>query len=65
MSCIEHFLSSSISLRNKEVLIFHGGKKFEGSGLVFWKTLWQLFVITLEHGTCLCLVLQLGNFIFS
>jgi hypothetical protein len=41
------------------------GGKFEGSGSVFWKALWKLFVVTLEHGTCLCLVLQLGNFLVS
>jgi hypothetical protein len=55
MSYIEHMLSSSSSLKNKEVLVVHGGGKFEGSGSVFWKALWQLFVVTLEHGTCFVL----------
>jgi hypothetical protein len=27
--------------------------------------LWQLFVVSLEHGTCLCLILQLGNLLVS
>jgi hypothetical protein len=41
------------------------GEKIEGSGSSFWKTLWQLFVVTLEHGTCLHLILQLGNLLVS
>jgi hypothetical protein len=31
----------------------------------FWKSLWQFFVVTLEHNTCLCLILQLGNMLVS
>jgi hypothetical protein len=68
MSYTEHLLSSSSSLKNKEVLTIHGGGGGGGGNLrevgqVFWKALWQLFVVTLEHGTCLHLVLQLGNFL--
>jgi hypothetical protein len=39
MSYTEHLLSSSISLKNKEVLIIHvgGGGEFERSGSIFGK----------------------------
>jgi hypothetical protein len=39
MSYIKHLLSSSSSLKNKEVLTNHGGGKIERSGSRFWKTL--------------------------
>jgi hypothetical protein len=36
MSYIEHMLSSLSSLKNKEVLVVHGGGgRFEGSGSIF------------------------------
>jgi hypothetical protein len=65
MSYINNLLSLSSLLKNKEVCIVHGGGKFEGSGSVFWKSLWQLFVVTLEHDVCLHLILKLDNFLVS
>jgi hypothetical protein len=37
MSYTEHMLSSSSSLKNKEVLTNHGGGEIEGSGSSFGK----------------------------
>jgi len=65
MSYIEHMLSSSSSLKNKEVIIIHCGEKKWGKWVNYHKSLWQLFIVALEHGTWLCLVLQLGNMLIS
>jgi hypothetical protein len=35
MSYTEHLLSSSSSLKNKEVIAIHGGGKFEAGGSFF------------------------------
>jgi hypothetical protein len=40
MSYIEHILSSSSSLKNKEVLTNHGGGELKEVGQVFWNPLW-------------------------
>jgi hypothetical protein len=65
MSYTEHLLSSSSSLKNKEVLTNHGGGKIEGSGSSFLESIMAAIVVSLEHGTCLCLILQLGNLLVS
>jgi hypothetical protein len=57
-------LSSSSSLKNKEVLIYLDGGKIEGSGSSFLESFMEA-IVSLEHGTCLCLVLQLGNLLVS
>jgi hypothetical protein len=65
MSYTEHMLSSSSSLKNKEVLTNHGGGEIERSGSSFLESIMAAIVVTLEHGTCLCLILQLGNILVS
>jgi hypothetical protein len=42
MSHTEHILSSSSSLKKKEVLIYLDGGEIEGSGSIFWNPLWKL-----------------------
>jgi hypothetical protein len=64
MSYTEHLLSSSSSLKNKEVLTNHGGGKLKEVGQVLWEP-WRQFFVTLEYDTCLCLALQLVNFLAS
>jgi hypothetical protein len=64
MSYTEHLLSSSSSLKKKEVLIYLDGGKIEGSGSSFLESFMEA-IVTLEHGTCLCLILQLGNILVS
>jgi hypothetical protein len=44
MSYTEHLLSSSSSLKNKEVLTNYGGGGIERSGSSFWNPLWQLLL---------------------
>jgi hypothetical protein len=39
--------------------------KIEGTGSHFLESIMAAIVVTLEHGTCLCLVLQLGNLLVS
>jgi hypothetical protein len=60
MSYMEHVLPSLSSLNEKEVLIYLGGEKIEGSGSSFLESFLAV-IVSLEHGTCLRLVLQLGN----
>jgi hypothetical protein len=64
MSYTEHLLSSSSSLKKKEVLIYLDGGKIEGSGSSFLES-FMAVIVALEHGTCLCLILQLGNMLVS
>jgi hypothetical protein len=52
VSYTKHFLSSSRSLKNKEILIYMDGGEIWKVGQDF-ETLWKLFLVTLEHGTCL------------
>jgi hypothetical protein len=64
MSYTEHLLPSSSSLKNKEVPIYLDGGKTEGSGSSFLKS-FMAVIVALEHGTCLCLVVQLANLLVS
>jgi hypothetical protein len=41
-----------------------GGGGIEGSGSSFLES-FMAAIVTLEHGTCLCLILQLGNLLVS
>jgi hypothetical protein len=41
------------------------GKKMKEVGQVFWKASWKLFVVALEHGICLGLILKLDNILSS
>jgi hypothetical protein len=64
MSYIEHLLSSSISLKKKEYSPSMVGGNLREVGQVLERIM-VLFVVSLEHGTCLHLVLQLGNLLVS
>ena len=65
MSYIKNMLSSSSSLKNKEVLSKHGGGvNLREVGQAF-ENMMAVLVIALEHYNYLCLVLQLGNIIVS
>jgi hypothetical protein len=48
MIYIDHILSSSSSLKNKEVLTNHGRVKLKEVGQVFWNLLWKLLLLTLN-----------------
>jgi hypothetical protein len=65
MRYTEHMLSSSSSLKKKELLTNHGGGGIESSGSNFLESIMADIVVTLEHGTCLCLALQLDNLLVS
>ena len=65
VSYIKNMLSSSSSLKNKEVLSKHGGGvNLREVGQAF-ENMMAVLVIALEHYNYLCLVLQLGNIIVS
>jgi hypothetical protein len=64
VSYIEKVLPSLSSLNEKEVLIYLGGGGIERSGSSFWES-FMAAIVSLEHGTCLCLILQLGNTLVS
>ena len=64
VSYIKHMVSSSISLKNKEVLSNHGRGKIEVKRVKSLENIMEAIVVTLEHGTCSHLVLSLGNLLF-
>ena len=57
VSYTENLLSSSILLKNKEVLTNHGGGTIEGKWIKPLKNIMASFVATLEYGICSHLVL--------
>jgi hypothetical protein len=69
MSYTEHLLSSSSSLKNKEVLTNHGGGEIERCGSSFWNPLWKLLlsplnmahVCVLSYSWVICLSLSHTN----
>jgi hypothetical protein len=65
MSYTEHFLSSSRSFKKMRYSLLMAGEKLMEVGQVFGKHYGSCFIVTLEHGICLHLVLQLGKLLVS
>jgi hypothetical protein len=65
MSYTEHFLSSSRSFKKMRYSLLMAGEKLMEVGQVFGKHYDSCFIVTLEHGICLHLVLQLGKLLVS
>ena len=57
LSYTDHLLSSSISLKNKEILANHGVGKIEGKWVKSLKNIMEALVVSLKHGTCSRLIL--------